>query len=732
MIQVRPLVLFSAMLALSMSFACGTKSDAGSPEEKAVPEARAEETANDPSTAEKAPDVLSAASTMIGFSPRDQGDQEIRERTIRARIKAENCDTYLKRLTQTPHLAGTDANLKTADYVAQLMRSWGYQVETTEYHVLLPYPKSIEVEMVAPRAFAAGLREQPMTEDLDTQTPDAVMPYIAYSPDCDMTAPLVYANYGTAEDFAELDKMGVDVRGQIVLVRYGKIFRGSKAKLAEERGAAGLILYSDPADDGFAKGDVYPKGPYRPASAVQRGSILYIFEHPGDPGTPGRPSMPDAEQLRYGDMTSLPLIPTTCISYEDAEPFLRELDGFTVPESWKGALPFAYHVGGTGSVKVHLKIEMDDRLRVIRNTIATMPGIQFPDETIVVGNHRDAWVFGAVDPSSGTAVMLEAARAIADVKKGGRPPRRTIKFATWDAEEFGMIGSTEWGEQFAAELTKNCVAYINVDAAVSGPNLGASGVPSLQSFVMSALEKVPGPSGEASRARELVDGNGRPKYGSLGSGSDYAVFLNHLGIPCLDFSSSGPYGVYHSLFDSYLWMRRNADPQFLNHASMAQVMATVTTRLADAAILPHDFTTTGEFIADAARTLEERYPKLDLREIKKIADEVSRFGADINRAVAQKLAGGATNDQLVRWNAILLGAERKLLMTDGYATRSWFRHVLFAPRRRLGYGGGTLPPLEDFLERGDNEGAQKEAGRVMESLRAFRDQLSLAATVIAR
>lgn len=660
--------------------------------------------------------------SLTGYANVARTTELERERAAMEKVSAANCDEYLKRLTAAPHVAGTDADRRTADYVAQQFKSWGYAVDIAEYHVLLPYPKEIVVELTAPVAFVAALRETPIEADIDTSTKEAIAPFNAFSPDGDVSGPLVYANYGRREDFEELAKAGILVHGAIVIVRYGGVYRGVKTAVAAEYGAAGLLIYSDPADDGFKKGDVYPKGPWRPAGAVQRGSILAIAEYPGDPGTPGRPSTADAVHLRYGEMTSLPAIPTTCLSYEDAEPILKNLDGPTAPAEWQGGLPLSYHLGG-GLARARLKVECDWRLRRIWNTVATWAGLEYPDEVLLVGNHRDAWVHGAVDPGSGTAVVMEAARVLAESARAGRGPKRTVKFATWDAEEFGIIGSTEWGEENAVELGRSAVAYLNFDAAVSGGNLGLGGSPALKRTVREVLASLPSPKGALNRLAELQNDASDFPFGSLGSGSDYAVFVNHIGIPAVDLSSGGDYGVYHSLYDTYVWMRKFGDKTFTHHRDMARLAAALISRIANATVLPYDYAAVGERIDADAMVLEKKFPELDLAEVKKLAGDIRLVGDQVNVARERALEGSLALDRALKINAAFIAAEKKLLLPGGLKTRPWYRHILHAPHRDKGYGAASLPPLEDLMDRRDRDGTQTEAGRVIDALRALRDHL---------
>ncbi|MGH9576170.1 MAG: M28 family peptidase, partial [Terriglobales bacterium] len=476
-----------------------------------------------------------------------------------------------------------------------------------------------------------------------------VMAYNGFSRSGAVEAEVVYANYGRPGDFRKLKEMGIDVCGKIVLVRYGENFRGVKAYTAQQEGAAGVIIYSDPADDGYFKGDMYPKGPWRPESGVQRGSIAFIFKYPGDPTTPGIasvPSLEDSKRTPPEQAASLPRIPTTPLSYADARPILENLAGPESPRAWQGALPFTYHVG-PGPVRVKMSLKQDYAYRTIWNVIGKIRGREFPDEWVTSGNHRDAWVYGAVDPNSGTAAQLEAARALGALLKTGWRPRRTMVLGSWDAEEQGLIGSTEWAEQYSKELA-GAVTYINMDAAASGPKFAAAAVPSLKQFVRDVTKSVASPAGgtvydawklakekEAAekRAKEKeaaekpspdIGGGERPPVaesadlpvGDLGSGSDYTAFLQHLGVPSTDVSSSGPYGVYHSVFDNFAWFSKFGDPGFHYLQQMARIYGLQLLRMSEADALPYNYEDYGKEVATylqkaqqkSARVLDKNAP----------------------------------------------------------------------------------------------------------------------------
>ena len=442
---------------------------------------------------------------LDGFSAESSRAQRRWEEQFRTVPAPESAREHLRRLTAVPHVAGTKEDYATAIYVRDQLRSFGLNAELKEYDVLLPYPvRPSIVELVAPRRERLTVKEAVIPED-PTSSSDKIIPlFNGYSPSGDVTAPLVYVNYGLPPSYQALKKLGVDVKGKIVIARYGGSFRGVKAKVAEENGAAGLIIYSDPADDGYMQGDVYPNGPWRPASSAQRGSVQYLFQYPGDPLTPGKPSVPGVPRIKIEEATNLTRIPVQPISYGDARRLLEQLRGPLRPAGFQGGLPIPYHVGGTDDVKVHLKTEMDYQIRKIWNVVARIDGSDEKDRWVVMGNHRDAWTFGAVDPNSGTTAMLEAGRAFGQLLKNGWKPRRSIVLCSWDGEEYGLLGSTEWAEENAVELREKAVAYLNMDAAVSGANFGASSVPSMWRLIRTSTRDVRDP--EVREKRSISNG----------------------------------------------------------------------------------------------------------------------------------------------------------------------------------------------------------------------------------
>jgi N-acetylated-alpha-linked acidic dipeptidase len=678
---------------------------------------------------------------IFGF--RDAAAESTIETRFLAGPDAQLAEEHLRILTKAPHMAGTAEDKATAEYVAQKFRAAGLETEIVEYKVWINYPSEISVDLIAPPGVEMhGPTREHVDNDSFQDDPRVVTPFNSMSPSGDVTAEVVYANYGTPEDFEKLDKLKVDVRGKIVLVRYGQNFRGVKVFVAQEHGAAGVIIYSDPADDGWRRGDKYPDGPWRPDTGVQRGSVGYMFEFAGDPTTPGVasvPSLPESQRISPQDSAELPKIPVTPLSYHDVWPVLQHLRGPDSPREWQGSLPFTYHVGpGPSKVKMHLK--QDYRFRTLWDVIGRVPGSDLPDEWVVAGNHRDAWVYGAVDPNSGTAAMLEAVHGVGDLLKSGWKPKRTLVFCSWDGEEEGLMGSTEWAEQHESKLQKS-PAYFNVDVAVSGSRFGASAVPSLKQFVRDVTKAVPSPKGgtvyeEWQKASQpetpstqspteamaeihrvpAVQVKTDVPVGDLGSGSDYTAFLQHLGVPSTDMTSSGPYGVYHSVFDNFAWFKKFGDPEFVYEQEMARIFGLEAVRMADADVLPYDYEEYGKEIAaylDAARKRAEA----------KFGGRVLDFGP-VNAAAHHFQTAGARilakqknpPRDVAALNQSLRGAERALLVPQGLPHRPWFRHAIYAPGEYTGYAAVVIPGVNEALDKGDSEAARQQLAALASAL----------------
>jgi N-acetylated-alpha-linked acidic dipeptidase len=640
---------------------------------------------------------------------------------------------HLKTLTSEPHMAATPEDHKTAEYVAAKFRAAGLDTEIVPYRVLLNWPKAVRMEAfdASGKLLISGPTREHVTGDPGDNDPRVVMPFNGSSGSGDVTGEVVYANYGQLEDFDELAAKHVDLHGKIVLVRYGGNFRGVKVYIAQQRGAAGVLIYSDPQDDGYYKGDPYPKGPWRPDTGVQRGSVQFLFKYPGDPETPGvasTPDLPDSSRVRPdGNQPRIISIP---ISYHDASPILQALAGPSVPQGWQGALPFRYHIG-PGGVKVHLVSQQDYQRRIIWDVIGKIKGSQFPDDWVVAGNHRDAWVYGAVDPNSGTAAMLESVHGIGALLKQGWHPKRTIVFCSWDAEEEGLIGSTEWVEQHAKELD-HAVAYFNVDVAVSGPSFSAAAVPSLKRFIRELTRSVPSPLGatvydqwkaDHEEGSEHRSSNAPPAeeevhVGDLGSGSDFTPFLQHIGVPSTDIGSGGPYGVYHSTFDDFAWFTENADPHFAYLQEMARVFGLEALRMADADVLPYDYVTYAHaidtyIVAAERKASDAGIAKMDFAAVH---SAVGRFLAAAQRDY--QLQTGKTGD-LTRLNTALRQTEGDLVSAAGLPNRPWYRHTIYAPGEYTGYAAVVIPGVNEAIE-------SKDASRAAQQLTVLTQALDRA------
>src|SRR5271165_1615765 len=549
-------------------------------------------------------DVPGAVAPMLGFSAAGASAEAQLERRFDADLSADEQRAWLQRLSAAPNHVGSAHNKDNAEFILAKFREWGWDASIETFSVLYPTPREVRLELTAPTRFLAMLREPAVAGDATSgQTRDELLPYNIYGADGDVSGELVYANQGMPEDYTELERRGISVKGRIVLVRYGGGWRGLKPKLAYQHGAIGCLIYSDPLDDGYGRGDVYPKGGFRPADAVQRGSVGDILQYTGDPLTPGIGSTADAKRIAIAAATTILKIPVLPISYADAQPLLAALGGPVAPAAWRGALPLAYHIG-PGAARVHLKIASDWGQKTLYDVIAKLPGAVEPDRWIIRGNHHDAWVFGASDPLSGTVALMSEAKAIGKLVQGGWRPRRTLVYASWDGEEPGLIGSTEWVETHAAELRSKAALYINSDANGRG-TLRVGGTHALQHFVSEVARDVKDPETDASVLKRAVavhrvhefeaahgDGSagsagpgtagagaagaglaGDLNLGALGSGSDYTPFLQHRGISSLDFAFNGEsdYGVYHSAYDSFDHFRRFVDPAFAYEVTLAKV-----------------------------------------------------------------------------------------------------------------------------------------------------------------
>ncbi|HEY8224964.1 MAG TPA: M28 family metallopeptidase [Pyrinomonadaceae bacterium] len=657
-----------------------------------------------------------------GFSRADFAKLKALQSRLIDTIRPENCRHEHRIFTAKPHMAGSPRNYELAEYVAKQWRDYGLEdVQLIEHPVYLPWPVRYEATLVASKE-ELSLKEDAIPQDPDSNSADVGIPYCAYSANIDVTAPVVYVNSGNPEDYDLLEQHGVDVRGKIALARYSVpySYRGFKALTAQKRGAAALLLYSDPAEDGYKKGEVYPWGPWGPESHLQRGGIVYDFNLPGDPRTPGWASVPGGRFLPAENAVSMPTIAAAPLSYKDARKILEKMTGPSAPENWQGGLPFQYRLGPS-SDKLHLIIENDKKVRSIWNVVGRLRGTQRPDEWVVLGNHRDAWVFGGVDPSSGSATMMETARAFGELKRSGWKPRRTLIFASWDAEEFTLTGSTEWGELEADRLKAGALAYLNVDSSASGNNFSAAAVPALAQFLKDVARDVPDPSGGSiydAWSRRTVKKNTEPSVTTrLGSGSDYTVFLNFLGIPIADLTFDGPYGVYHSVYDSFTWVDRIGDPGYYYHAAMARYWAVAALELSECDYVPLDYAAYARevqiYIDETERMAQQRKIELDLTALRRAAALWESNGRAALDAARKSIETGDRTrvDQI---HMALMKVERTLLDSKGLAGRPWFKHLIYAPRPT--YKAMVLPALTEAIEAGDKTRAKAEVERLVHAL----------------
>jgi N-acetylated-alpha-linked acidic dipeptidase len=657
--------------------------------------------------------------TREGFSSSNLARLKPLESRLIQTIRPENCRREHRIFTAKPHMAGSARNYELAQYVAEQWRKYGLEdVQLIEHPVYLPWPVRYEATLVA-AGEKLSLKEEAIPQDPDSSSTEVGIPYCAYSADIDTTAPVVYVNSGNPEDYDLLQKQGVDVRGKIALARYSVpySYRGFKALTAQKRGAAALLLYSDPAEDGFKKGGVYPFGPWGPESHLQRGGIVYDFNLPGDPRTPGWASVPGGRFLPAETAVSMPTIAAAPLSYKDARKILEKMTGPTAPQSWQGGLPLQYRLGPTTD-QLHLVIENDKKVRSIWNVVGRLRGSERPDEWVVLGNHRDAWVFGGVDPSSGSATMMETTRAFGELKRSGWKPRRTLIFASWDAEEFTLTGSTEWGELEADRLKAGALAYLNVDSSASGNNFTAAAVPSLANFLRDVARDVPDPSGgsiyDAWAIRNKTE---TPVTTRLGSGSDYTVFLNFLGVPVADLTFDGPYGVYHSIYDSFTWVDRVGDPGYYYHAAMGRYWAVAALRLSECDYVPLDYAAYARevqmYLDETDRAARDRKLNLDFDPLRAAA----KRWEDNARTVLESVRGATDRGdsiQAERAHKALMRVERALLDDAGLAGRPWFKHLVYAPRPT--YKAMVLPGLTEAIEAEDSQRARMEVKRLTDAL----------------
>jgi N-acetylated-alpha-linked acidic dipeptidase len=739
--------------------------------------------------------------TIFGFSAADGTREVALEQRFDAALDPADLRGWLKTLSAGANHVGAPHDKANAELVRDLFRQWGWNAQIEEFEVLYPTLKQHSLELIAPTRFTASLTEPPIEEDATSRRTDGLANYNEYGADGDVTGELVYLNYGMPEDYRALARRGIDAKGRIVIARYGKGWRGLKPKLAQEHGAIACIIYSDPRDDGYARGDIYPQGGWRPPAGVQRGSVADMAVYPGDPLTPGVGATKDAKRLPITEARTILKIPVMPISYADAQPLLAALAGPVAPGEWRGALPITYHMG-PGPARVHMAIASDWSLKPVYNVIAKIPGSEKPGEWVVRGNHRDGWVFGAWDPLSGHVAMLAEAKAIGALLKSGWKPRRTLIYASWDGEEAGLLGSTEWAEAHAAELQTKAVLYLNSDTNARG-FLHPEGSHSLQHLVNDVARTVKDPETGVSsqarlRARMLVDGfdkdpsderdvaaekarearsaarGGDLAMGALGSGSDYSAFLQHLGLTTLSIEYAGEEdqdGVYHSNYDSFDHYVRFGDPTFAYGIAEAQTVGHLILRIADAPVLPLEFTgfadTMRDYVEDLHKLLDERrtraseltplldqnafglaadptrtvsapereapVPELNLAPLDAVLLRLKTSATAYDAAYARLTAGeiklsAAHRKQL---DALLQGMELRLTDPRGLPGRDWFRHFVYAPGLLTGYAVKTMPGVREAIEAGGWDEAERYAAMTAERLGAYAEGIEQATALIS-
>lgn len=645
--------------------------------------------------------------SMVGYSPSNAARERAVEADAIKRPSPSSAAAHSKKLSGETHVAGTPAQARTRDYVVAQMKAWGIDTEVRSYDIWMPHPTSVHVARVSPQPKEFALAEPPVAGD-PTSSLWQYPTVNGYSGQGDVTAEVVYVNYGLIEDYAELDSLGVSVKGKIAIARYGRSFRGIKAREAEKHGAVGLLIYSDPQDDGYVASDVYPEGPGRNSAGVQRGSIL---NPDGDPSTPGYGSTAGVPRLTP-DKMEISHIPVVPIGYGNASELLKYVRGASVPRTWQGGLAFHYHIG-PGPVRARVAVQ-DDRstkpLKQIHDTFGTVRGSEFPDELIIIGGHRDGWGPGAADNVSGTVSVLEAARAVAEGLKAGVRPRRTIIFATWDAEEWGLIGSTEFVEDDSLRLSRNAVAYFNQDVAAQGSRFGGGGSPSLRPMLRDVASVVPDPNGKGSvysewRRASVVSDTATPAMGDPGGGSDFAGFYNHLGIPIAEWGFGGPGGVYHSQYDSYAWMTKFGDKNFEYHAAAARVGTAMVLRIANADVLPYDYVefarTMRRYVGPIDRTVSDHRWNAPTTALRSAIDRLEREGSAFNAARDSALSGAVARTTLEQTNRALMQVERALIRPQGLRTRPWFRNLIYVADENNGYANLALPSVNEAIRAND-------------------------------
>ena len=677
----------------------------------------------------------------------DRETQRNLEAQFDAVLNPQNLDDWMKHMSSKPHHVGSPWSKQNAEFIAEKFESWGFETEIETFDVLMPFPKIRKLEMVGPNKVSLQLKEPALDEDATSGiTKDLLPGFNAFSADGDVTAELVYVNYGIPADYEELERLGIEVEGKIILARYGGSWRGIKPKVAHEKGAIGCILYSDPKDDGYFQGDVYPKGPYRMEHGLQRGSVLDMPMYPGDPLTPGYGAKPDVKRLAIEDAPTIMKIPVMPISYADALPLLEALEGPVAPASWRGALPVTYHIG-PGPIKVHLQLKFDWGLRRAYNPVAKLKGSVYPDEWIMRGNHHDGWAQGAADPISGMVSLMEEARAISELVKTGWQPKRTLVYAGWDAEEPGLLGSTEWVEYHLDEIQEKMVVYINTDGTGVG-FMGVGGSHSLEKFVNEVASEVIDPVQDVTlkkriRSRLRISGNKDAERDDLriyplGSGSDYTAFIHHAGVPALNIGFGGESGggSYHSMFDSYDHYKRFSDGDYIYGTTLAKVNGRMVLRLSEADILPFRFMNMAENIGTfiesnkkLAKTVAEKtkrrnrllnekaftisanpkktflppkrlddVPEFDFTPLEAAHQRLKTSAMNYEKALSSMKKGSMSAEMKIQVNRLLKDVEQAMTREEGLPRRNWFKNMIYAHGYYTGYGVKTLPGLREGLE----------------------------------
>ena len=727
---------------------------------------------------------------LVGYTSDGSRAEREWETKFRAIPSAQNQLSYMKRLSAHPHHVGSPYDKENAEWLLSLLKSWGLNAQIENFEVLFPTPQDRLVELVEPTKFTSSLQEPALAIDpTSNQQAEQLPTYNAYSIDGDVTAPLVYVNYGIPADYEKLDRLGISVKGAIVIARYGASWRGIKPKVAAEHGAVGCLIYSDPRDDGYFMGDVFPQGGLRNKTGVQRGSVMDMPTYPGDPLTPGIGAVHDAKRLEIKNAPTLTKIPVLPISYGDAQPLLAALKGPVAPEEWRGALPITYHVG-PGAARVHLRVKANWNIKTLYDVIVRIPGSTYPDEWIVRGNHHDAWVNGAEDPVSGAVPLLEEARALSELLKQGWKPKRTIIYCLWDGEEPGLLGSTEWAEAHADELRQHDAVYINTDANGRG-FLEVQGSHTLENFINGVAHDIEDPEKKISvwkrqQAHSIVASKSEEerkelrdrddlRIAALGSGSDYTVFVDHLGIASLNIGYGGEDegGIYHSIYDDFYWYTHFSDTDLTYGRTLSQTVGTAVLRLANADLLPFDFTdfadTIHKYTDELQKLLKKKQddieeqnkqvqegmltasadpkqpyappaeepvpPHLNFAPLLNASEALNRSAAHYQASLKKIRENGAAalgRASLKELNAKLILSERKLTNPDGLPRRSWYKHMIYAPGFYTGYGVKTVPGVREAIEEKKWKEADEQIARVGTLLQDEAALIESAATDLDR